>query len=129
MSDVQAAVETIQRARGWRPCDKHTGWLPPGWIDISPTERHNEGLCFVGWPDPLADTPEGDHEFMEIMRWAREQGFLWNTLPKRRYRAATLVDATCWQPDSPFLIGSGSHETEKEARLLALADALRKEGE
>lgn len=56
MSTEMNAVETVQLAR-YRPS-------PAG----------DDSALVV--PDPLADTPEGDHEFMETMRWAdaRELG-------------------------------------------------------
>lgn len=67
------ATETVQRARGFMWCERHSRWLPPGWRDIEFFPHDN--AC--GEPaDPLADTPEGDHEFMAILRWAdaRELG-------------------------------------------------------
>ena len=98
MTDLQAAVETIQTRRG-KKCDCHVKGVN--------VELHARVHL---WPNPLADTPEGDHEWMEIMRWAHE-----------RYgeRFEFLLFRVC-------LRITNYEESFKAAFILALADALGK---
>lgn len=55
-------IETIQRERGWRECERHN--------DCG--EWHRGRASKGGLPDPLADTPEGWWEFGQIIKWAEE---------------------------------------------------------
>lgn len=116
VSTEMNATETVRKGQRWEPCrSSGCGW----W-----SRRDSEGNEVEHRPldDPLADTPEGDHEFMAILRWA--QGRFGETIiewigGKWRVRIA--------HPDSGFMWYSGESVNEKEARLEALAAAIKGE--
>lgn len=115
MTDLQAAIETVQRARGWRKCDE---FVPPrlkhlclGWVEVRGGDKR--------LPDPLADTPEGDHEFERIKLWFRgrmAEMRVWLEVHTFNDEVHARI------PGRQMFVALN----EKEAVILALADALRK---
>lgn len=111
MDNTQQAVERIYREQGWRPCEFDEGWHRPNAMACVAYGGTSGTGCNVRrdaatLPDPLADTPEGDHAFMEILRWAGVNGMLNEAFWMRMYERQ-VVGAVI-----------------KEVVILALAEAL-----
>ena len=108
-------VETIQRERGWRECERHN--------DCG--EWHRGRASKGGLPDPLADTPEGWWEFGQILKWAQSYfpGHSWYqiTTTKSITEVEVVVDglSVTLKRDADF----------REACIAALAAAIRRESE
>ena len=115
MTDLQAAVETIYRARGYEWCRhrRQPSNVPVVSRYLLPAEHANK---WEWWtilddvqldaypvehvPDPLADTPEGAFEWVKIMEWAI--GFHPRAWFKAVVRAANALDWMVWAaPEEP----------------------------
>ena len=114
---MNSDVETIQRERGWHrdfccsepDCDWKDMW------------RNGDSIGLL--PDPLADTPEGWWEFGQILKWADGEGYYFTVHTQHEQ-----MIAACFRSGYSSL-KFHQHETERGARIAALAAAVRHESE
>lgn len=125
--DERKDIDLIYLSMGFRRCTNDhgphfqcAGWNPPTSSDTNGASALNCRPLH----DPVDGTVEGDHLYMEILRWAHRVGFQFEvrTLPRD-----SAVVAACFRvawPHIRFFDGL----TEPRARLKALANAIRESG-
>lgn len=108
-----SSASTRRKGGDWAEWASARLWIDP---DVG------DGRAYA-LPDPLADTPEGDHAFMEIVRWAdvwlKEKEWFTEIEWSSGHCLTQIRSRANWD-----VVAEAHREREKAARILALAKAL-----